>query len=936
MNCELKVGTWNLCLGLTNKKDIVKNYILSEAIDVCCLQETEIPKDYPNSLLTFNGYTIEIEKNTLKKRTAIYLNNKIKYERREDLEGENSHIIVIDILGSKQYRLISIYRTFRPPLDLSVSDFFMHQISLVKIAMTPNTVLLGDFNLDYARKYELDYVNKNMFINFDKELDVFNLEQVIAFPTWSREILGVRKYSILDHVYTTDSTDIANIYKRDPIFGDHSLIIVELRTEAKKVQITKLDRDWRNYSQQTLNDSLEAINWQIDISDVQNFWNAFEQDLLSVVDQIVPIVEFVNNSVKNVETPCFIKRLLNTRKRLLRRQKTSPNACTKEQIKQLNIQIKGHYKNIKSKAVRRGIVPGNSKSLWRAVKIAKDVGCSDLPSKMYNNADELHMDKLHDAFADFFFEKIETITNVINVEDDVYNGSQKLIPGSKMFMTKDNILECIKTIKVKNNEGYDRIPQRILVDGIDHLITPLTHLFSLIYNTKSIPDQWKIAKVIPLFKKGSTNQISNYRPISNLCAASKIFEKLILNRLVEIQAEQDVDITGSEQHGFKKQKSTATAGMILQTLISSHVDLNEYVMMASLDLSAAFDIVDLKLLVKRLKIIGLPKDVVDLIEVWLSDRSYFVSLNGRNSRLIDLSHGTIQGSILGPILYAIYVSPLFDLTDLTNFADDNFALVWSNTVDELVIQMQSKLEMIVEWLRKSGLKVNEIKTELCLFHRLDQPIVTINLNGQQITSKKTMNVLGVCFDSKLQWQEQVALTIKKAKSSLHAIKLIKPYFSNLELKQLITANFYSVLYYNSEIWHIPTLNPHCKQQLLSASANALKLCTTYYNDRTSFEDLHKLNQRATPTQIMQYKHSLLLYKLYNRKEPIQEWVNLNFQQTLSSRQTKFGITRSNNYKIGNNLLCNRLAIINNLIPLPWLNLSLSTYKTKCKELFLLN
>ena len=77
-------------------------------------------------------------------------------------------------------------------------------------------------------------------------------------------------------------------------------------------------------------------------------------------------------------------------------------------------------------------------------------------------------------------------------------------------------------------------------------------------------------------------------------------------------------------------------------------------------------------------------------------------------------------------------------------------------------------------------------------------------------------------------------------------------------------------------------------------------------DQTSFEDLHILNQRATPTQIMQYKHSLLLYKLYNRKEPIQEWVTLNFQQTLGSQQTKFNITRSNNYKIGNNLLCNRL------------------------------
>ena len=140
------------------------------------------------------------------------------------------------------------------------------------------------------------------------------------------------------------------------------------------------------------------------------------------------------------------------------------------------------------------------------------------------------------------------------------------------------------------------------------------------------------------------------------------------------------------------------------------------------------------LLLKHLK--RLPEDVVGLIEVWLSDRSYFVSVNGKNSRLIDLSHGTIQGSILGPILYAIYVSPLFNLTDLTNFADDNFALVWSDSVPELIIDMQTKLEIIIEWLRKSGLKANESKTELCLFHWLDQPLASINLNGQQITSKK--------------------------------------------------------------------------------------------------------------------------------------------------------------------------------------------------------
>ena len=174
---------------------------------------------------------------------------------------------------------------------------------------------------------------------------------------------------------------------------------------------------------------------------------------------------------------------------------------------------------------------------------------------------------------------------------------------------------------------------------------------------------------------------------------------------------------------------------------------------------------------------------------------------------------------------------------------------------------------------------------------------------------------------------------KKAKSTLQAIKLIKPYFTNQELKQIITSNFYSVLFYNSEIWYLPTLNPHSKQQLLLL-ANALKLCSNHYVDQISFQDLHTLNTRATPNQFMQYKHALLLYKLFNQQEPIQEWVTLNFQQTLTSRQAHFKIIQAKNYKIGNNLLCNRLHILNNKIPLNWLNLSIDSYKVNCKILFL--
>ena len=125
--------------------------------------------------------------------------------------------------------------------------------------------------------------------------------------------------------------------------------------------------------------------------------------------------------------------------------------------------------------------------------------------------------------------------------------------------------------------------------------------------------------------------------------------------------------------------------------------------------------------------------------------------------------GTIQGSILGPILYAIYVSPLFDLEQLTNFADDNFVLGWNNCISALIVDMEKKLEAITKWLKDSGLVVNEAKTEICLFHRNDQLPIEITINGTKIRSKKSMNVLGVIFESKLNWGEHISNVIKKIK-----------------------------------------------------------------------------------------------------------------------------------------------------------------------------
>ena len=194
---------------------------------------------------------------------------------------------------------------------------------------------------------------------------------------------------------------------------------------------------------------------------------------------------------------------------------------------------------------------------------------------------------------------------------------------------------------------------------------------------------------------------------------------------MEIKLANECDITGINQHGFKQNRSTSTLAIEIQSIISRALDDSRYVIMSSLDLSAAFDVVNIDLLMKRLKIIGLPEDLTSLIRIWLSNRSYYVTVDGSNSILFDLLLGTVQGSILGPILYAIFVSPVFDQEDLFAFADDTFILRMGTNVSFAVNEMEVSIAAIIKWMRQSGLKINENKSEVCTFykHELVQPIV---------------------------------------------------------------------------------------------------------------------------------------------------------------------------------------------------------------------
>ena len=227
-----------------------------------------------------------------------------------------------------------------------------------------------------------------------------------------------------------------------------------------------------------------------------------------------------------------------------------------------------------------------------------------------------------------------------------------------------------------------------------------------------------------------------------------------------------------------------------------------------------------------------------------------------------------------------------------------------------------------------------VKFCLCLYYHKDTTPIEITLNNVKIKSVTRINVLGVIFDQKLQWTDHVSYCISKSSKALCAIRLIRKFFSTTELLQLITSNFYSILYYNSEIWHLSSLKRVLKRKLLSSSAKAIKICVKFDTSEISFIDIHKMYERATPNDFLLYKHALALYRLFWSSDLSMEFVALNFNSIVTTRQAHFVALSNNKRKVGLNALANRFRQLNNRIPFIQLNKGLDSYKVFCKKFLL--
>jgi len=781
---------WNVASGLLKKWDTIKDIIAKHEPSIIFIAEADLKNDQDYNCLNVNGYDLLVT-GTMARRgksrmIALVLKNSYKV-----VDVPNNELNELIFLSNGKLTVVGGYRPFkRYDKETAQSNFDRMISSLNNLKRNERTLVLGDFNIDVSK---LDSQFRTPFVDW---MDSKGLESVDVGVTRIRSVQSVLQKSCIDLVIT--NIPGVKIDKTFNDISDHSLIIAKVVNKNKKTgEKRKLEiMDWRKFDGMAFSGLVEQnlkrgpsiyetnVPIEVDYRIRASVIEAFEK---SVPTRLITLRPFDIFSPK-------VSKLKNRKKKLRKRWAKNPSNENWVEFIRVSRMLRIESRKIK-RAQLIGKLGKGSKEFWKEINGL--MGKQHESISFINNGSKSSNDKkeIADMFIEFFVAKVEK--NIVNYEPkswDLFN----LDDTTSLCFSLAEVKHALMRLSNKKSSGLDGI-SGFLIKQLSYTLAPyLQYLFNLISQTKIIPPIWKVAKISPVFKKGSSSDINNYRPVSVLITIAKVFELCILSRLEGLGFDK---LFGNAQHGFRKNHGTDTAVSTLTNHLSKLSDQKIPTLCYSADLTAAFDLLRKEVLVEILVKKNVPVGMIRLIFEYLSDRWGFVQLANERSCVRSIRVGCVQGSILGPILFNIYTSELISIVSpwhLVSYADDSYVTVEGETSDDLYKNFSDVFVKHNVWLKQIGMISNMSKTEVLVLNQPDE--VTIRVGEETIRTSKVIKVLGMWLDCNLKWGTQIEKSIKKARSLGFALRYLNRFLNVKEMRKVFVSHFVSKLLYGCPVW----------------------------------------------------------------------------------------------------------------------------------------
>ena len=688
--------------SIRNKFNELQAYVAEENPDIICITESWLNLNNKDNEKTYllEGYNMfnKDRQNKLGGGVLIYTKRNLRVLEIKT-NSTLSEAIALEIKYQNN-KTLNVGLIYRPPRQNIQQE--MDMINFINEISKNDCVILGDFN--YPNINWNDYtgnIDSELFMN--SVLDNY-LTQHVQEPT--------RGNNILDLVFSKESNKINNLHVGESLgLSDHNMIrfeiLLNIVIKDNYIKVPNFNR--ANFDE--INDKLKAINWNevfIDLNSNEK-WEAFRSIITDISEDNIPYK--VKREYNTCQPKWFNREIGN--KIILKKEayKVTKRNNTEDNLNRYRI------KRDELKKLIRRTKRNKEREIALQVKVNPKKFFTYFCSKSNckNNVGPL-VNKDNGIITDDDKEMAEILNNqfvnVFTKEDTSYIPNPKpksCIQDGKYlanieFQVED-IIKKLGELKTDKTAGPDNIFPRLLKECSLQLAIPLEILFRSTLIDGIVPNDWKEANITPLYKKGPRNLAENYRPISLTSVVCKVMESILKDKIMAFII--DNNLLKMSQHGFMPKRSCLTNLLEFFEIVTKSVDEGNPVDIIYFDFSKAFDTVPHIRLLKKLESFGICGKVLKWVKSWLENRTQRVVINGSKSEWAEVTSGVPQGSVLGPLLFLLYIDDIDDglTSNISKFADDTKIYKEVSTIVDN-ISMQKDIDRMVKWAETWQMKFN--------------------------------------------------------------------------------------------------------------------------------------------------------------------------------------------------------------------------------------